>query len=345
MGFDIHYGDVNKYQGQKGVVEMKTRIFVIVMAAMLVTSFSYAVDKGKIAPSASPKNTSIKPANPPSPPTMMKAQGVTTADGIKLTWQDANDETGYFLYRYEAGKGKQEIAKLAANTTQYLDKKDLKVDVKYVYTLTAYNMGGEASAQCEMTIPGSPPAAPTYFHASGPMATSSTTMELSWKDNSNNEKGFWIARRASYQGSYPTSPQIKLGPNVTQYHDTGLEPETTYFYIIASVGGNQVSPAPVEASAMTNPRPPENLTATALSSSEVKLSWKNSSKVADLIMIERRAGNSGTFEKIFQKEPIDISTYVDKGLKPGTSYAYRLVVLKLPFNASNYTAAVSVATP
>ncbi len=29
---------------------MKTRIFVIVMAAVLVTSFSYAVDKGKIAP-------------------------------------------------------------------------------------------------------------------------------------------------------------------------------------------------------------------------------------------------------------------------------------------------------
>ena len=132
---------------------------------------------------------------------------------------------------------------------------------------------------------------------------------------------------------------------MTQYHDTGLEPETTYFYIIASVGGNQVSPAPGEASAMTNPRPPENLTATALSSSEVKLSWKNSSKVAELIMIERRTGKDSTFGKIFQKQPIDISTYVDTGLKPGTSYAYRLVVLKLPFNASNYTPAVSVVTP
>ena len=331
--------------GQKGVAEMKVRIFVVVIAVMLLTPFSYAVDKGKIAPSASPKDTSIsvKPA-PPSPPTMMKAQGVTTAGGIKLTWQDANGEEGYFLYRYEAGKGKQEIAKLSANTTQYLDKKDLKVDVKYVYTLTAYNMGGEASGQCEAMIPSGPPAAPTYFHASGPMATSSTTMELSWKDNSNNEEGFWIARRPSYQGNYPSSPQIKLGPNVTQYHDTGLQPETTYYYIIASVGGNQVSPAPGEASAMTNPRPPEDLTATALSSSEVKLSWKNSSKVADLIMIERKTANGG-FERIFQKEPIDISTYVDKGLKPGTSYAYRLVVLKLPFNASDYTQAVSVATP
>jgi len=118
----------------------------------------------------------------------------------------------------------------------------------------------------------------------------------------------------------------------------------TYYYILAAQRGEVYFSTAVETNAMTNPRPPENLTATALSSSEVKLSWKNSSKVADLIMIERRAGNSGTFEKIFQKEPIDICTYVDKDLKPGTSYAYRLVVLKLPFNASNYTPAVSVAT-
>jgi hypothetical protein len=61
-------------------------------------------------------------------------------------------------------------------------------------------------------------------------------------------------------------------------------------------------------------------------------------------MIERRTG-SGNFEKVFQKQPVDINTYTDKGLKPGTSYSYRLVVMKLPFNASDYTTGVSVVTP
>jgi len=42
---------------------------------------------------------------------------------------------------------------------------------------------------------------------------------------------------------------------------------------------------------------------------------------------------------------VNINTYTDKGLKPGTSYAYRLVVMKLPFNASDYTLGVSVVTP
>ena len=279
----------------------------------------------------------------PSPPTMMQVEYASLINGIKLRWQDAQLETKYILYRYEPGKGKQEIAQLPANTTQYIDKKDLKFDVKYIYTLTAYNSDGEASGQCEATIPG-PSAAPTNFHAYAPMATSSTTLNLTWTDNANNEDGFWIARRPFYQGNYPNTPTIKIGTNVTKYLDTGLEPETTYYYIIASVRGSNVSPSPEETSATTNPYPPENLQATALSSSEVKLTWTNRSKVADLIMIERRTGN-GNYGKVYQKEPVNINTYTDKGLKPGTSYAYRLVVMKLPFNASDYTLGVSVVTP
>ena len=282
-------------------------------------------------------------SNWPSPPSMMQVEFANLVNGIKLRWQDAQRETKYILYRYEPGKGKQQIAELPANTTQYIDNKDLKFDVKYVYTLTAYNSSGEASGQCEAIIPG-PSAAPSNFHAHPPMATSSRTLQLTWTDNASNEDGFWIARRPSYQGNYPSSPTIKLGPNVTTYLDTGLEPETTYYYIIASVRANNVTPSPEETSATTNPYPPENLQAAASSLSEVKLTWANRSKTADLIMIERRTG-SGNFEKIFQKQPVDLNTYTDKGLKPGTSYSYRLVVMKLPFNASDYTAAVSIVTP
>jgi fibronectin type 3 domain-containing protein len=279
----------------------------------------------------------------PSPPTMMTVDYANLFNGIKLRWQDATHETKYILYRYEAGKGKQNIAELPANTTEYIDKKDLKAEVKYIYTLTAYNADGEASGQCETMIL-SPPAAPSNFHAYAPMATSSTTLTLSWVDNANNEDGFWIARRPSYQGNYGGTPTIKLGPNTTKYNDAGLEPETTYYYVIAAVRAEYSSTPPVETSATTNPYPPENLQAIALSSSQVKLTWTNRSKVADVLMIERKTSNN-SFEKIFQKTTIDINTYTDTGLKPGTTYSYRLVVIKAPFNASDYTKEVSVVTP
>jgi fibronectin type 3 domain-containing protein len=424
---------------------MKTKLFMMVIVAMLITSFSYALEKGKIAPSTVPKSSApvptippaptnlvatadtaghvkltwsynaadaknlknfmverrpetggsyaqimtvwanppfacpdedpkLKPgakyfyrirayngsfysdysneypatiwSNAPSPPTMMKAEYANLVNGIKLVWQDAQKETKYILYRYEPGKGKQNIAELPANSTQYVDKKDLKAEVEYIYTLTAYNTDGEASGQCKVTIPGLP-AMPTYFHATPSGCCSSTTMELNWTDNSNNEDGFWIARRPSYQGNYPSTPQIKLGPNVTQYHDTGLEPETTYYYIITSIRGNQGPPPPYpEAHAMTNPYPPENLQATALSSSEIKLTWMNRSKVAETLIIQRKTGSSGTFEQVFQKySPVDITTYTDKGLKPGTTYSYRMVVFISAFNGSDFSKEVSATTP
>ncbi len=281
----------------------------------------------------------------PAPPSMMKAEYANLVNGIKLVWQDAQNETKYILYRYEPGKGKQNIAELPANTTQYIDKKDLKAEVEYIYTLTAYNLSGEASGQCKVTIPGLS-ALPTYFHATPPANTSSTTMELSWMDNSNNEDGFWIARRPSYQGNYPSTPQIKLGPNVTKYHDTGLEPETTYYYMITSIRAGQVPPPPYpEANAMTNPYPPENLQATVLSSSEVRLSWTNRSKVAETLIIQRKTGSSGAFNQVFQNTPVNITTYTDKGLKPGTAYSYRLVVFRGAFQGSDFTKEVSAVTP
>jgi len=188
--------------------------------------------------------------------------------------------------------------------------------------------------------------APTYFHAGGPVEPSSTTLNLTWKDNSTNESSFRICRKIVTWTSYPVTPIAVLPANTTKFHDTGLDPETTYSYVLAAfnAAGTKSSFA-IETTATTNPRPPADLKAQAVSGKKVKLTWKNTSNAANLIMIERSTGTPGAFQKIFQKEPITISSYVDEGLTPHTKYFYRLVVLKLPFNASDYTPNVSVVTP
>lgn len=192
-------------------------------------------------------------------------------------------------------------------------------------------------------LPDGPIADPTFFRASGPMTPSSTTLDLSWMDNSTNESGFKISRKIVSWASYPPTPLAQLGPNSTKYHDTGLEPETTYSYILAAHRNGTVWSHAVEVTATTNPRPPTNLHAQALGPKRVQLSWQNHSNTANLIMIERREGN-GAFGKLFQTQTMSTATYLDEGLKPGTAYAYRLLVLKLPFNASDYTPVASVVT-
>jgi hypothetical protein len=69
------------------------------------------------------------------------------------------------------------------------------------------------------------PAAPTSLAAT---ASSSTQINLSWADNSNNETGFVIERSATSGSGYASIATV--GSNVTSYQNTGLTAATTYYY-------------------------------------------------------------------------------------------------------------------
>jgi len=59
-------------------------------------------------------------------------------------------------------------------------------------------------------------------------AVSSSQINLSWKDNSDDEIGFKIERK---KGEGESFVQIaSVGANVSTYNDTGLSPSTTYYY-------------------------------------------------------------------------------------------------------------------
>ena len=73
------------------------------------------------------------------------------------------------------------------------------------------------------------------------------------------------------------------------------------------------------------PQPPTNLTATAVSSSEIDLSWTASS---DLLisgyMIERSTDGGTTWSTIQSNTGSTSTTYSDKGLAANTIYTYRV---------------------
>jgi hypothetical protein len=82
---------------------------------------------------------------------------------------------------------------------------------------------GDFTITLRPTVPRTP-AAPTGLVA---RAVSSTQIDLFWADNSGDEQGFRIER--SLNGSDFTEIAT-VNPNVTTFSDTGLTPETTYFY-------------------------------------------------------------------------------------------------------------------
>ena len=95
--------------------------------------------------------------------------------------------------------------------------------------------------------PGDPPAAPGGL---GVTAVSSSSIDLLWTDNSDNELSFKIQRSPN---TVPLTYEVvdTVDPNVTSYSDLGLDPFTTYWYRIVAFNNDGDSGPSNEVSATT----------------------------------------------------------------------------------------------
>lgn len=85
-------------------------------------------------------------------------------------------------------------------------------------------------------------------------AISRGEIELTWKDNSSDEDGFYIERRTAPMGVLQNFQEIaQTGADITTYRDKSstIKPDTTYYYRVAYYRGNEVSKYSNEASAET----------------------------------------------------------------------------------------------
>jgi subtilisin family serine protease len=90
------------------------------------------------------------------------------------------------------------------------------------------------------------------------------------------------------------------------------------------------------------PASPENLSATAVSSSRIDLSWSDSSYGEDGFEIERKKGAGGIYAQI-AITPANTTSYADTGLDASTTYHYR-VRASLGSNNSDFSASTSATT-
>ncbi len=178
-------------------------------------------------------------------------------------------------------------------------------------------------------------------------AVSSSRIDLSWQDNSNNEDGFKIERKTG-AGSFVQIDQV--GPNQTTYSNTGLTASTTYTYRVRAFNSAGNSGYSNEASATTlsipqPPAAPSNLAATAVSSSQINLTWQDNSNNEDGFKIERKTG-AGSFVQIDQVGP-NQTTYSNTGLTASTTYTYRVRAFNSAGNSgySNEASATTLSIP
>ena len=282
--------------------------------------------------------------SPPSSPTNLSAEAISCQQ-VDLSWDDnSSDEDNFIVERKEEGGSYSVIATLPANTTSYSDT-TVSPETTYYYRVKAHNSWGDSgySNVVNVTTPacGTPPSAPSNLTAE---ATSSDTIELSWTDNSDNEDGFKIERKEA-GGTY--SEIATVSANTTSYTDTGLNPNTTYYYRVKAYNSFGESSYSNEAHATTPPEgtppsAPSDLAAEATSPTEVSLSWTDNSDNEDGFKIERKQ-EGGTFSVIATLPP-NTTTYTDTGLTPDTTYTYRVRAYN-SFGYSDYSNEAEVTTP
>ncbi len=161
----------------------------------------------------------------PDAPTELNASALD-ANTIQLNWtENSANETAYRVERsLSSGFGFSEIDLLPANTTVYTDN-GLSDGTQYFYRVQALNDNGsstdsnEANATTPYTIP-DPPSSLNF----GTITT--TSIQMTWTDNSDNETGFEIFM--STGGTYNSVGTTASG--VTVFNHNGLSENTEYFY-------------------------------------------------------------------------------------------------------------------
>ena len=281
--------------------------------------------------------------DPPTAPSDLRAFTVTSSR-IDLQWSDnSNNEDGFRIERKTgAGGSYAQIAQTAARSTWFRNE-GLTPNTLYYSRVRAFNISdvnsaysNEASATTSQVLP----IAPSHLEAE---AVSLSQINLRWNDNSNNEDGFRIERKTGAGGAYSQIVQTAAG--ATSYQNTGLTPNTLYYYRVYAfnAGGNSGYSNEIPATtSLTPPVAPSGLSASAVSSSQIDLQWNDNSSNEDGFRIERKTDAGGAWSQIAQTAE-GATSYQNTGRRVNTTYFYRVCAFNFR-GSSGYSNEASATT-
>lgn len=170
--------------------------------------------------------------------------------------------------------------------------------------------------------PPAPPAVPTNLVAA---ALSTSQIQLTWIDASNNEDTF----RIEMNSGFGFSEILAAGANATQITAGGLSPSTNYSFRIRArnTGGDSAYSNTASATTMgvagSAPSAPTSLQATPATSTSIQLTWNDNASDETSYVVEMRPTTSGAYAPIATLAA-NATSYTATGLTALTSYTFRV---------------------
>ena len=283
----------------------------------------------------------VSPVKPAAPANLLVT--ARDEDSVSLTWQDLSDNEESFRIEYRVIDGGNWVtgatvfADATSATVQGLAK-GTTYEFRVSAVVTPLVSDPSSTVITRTTNDPNEPTGEPYSLAVTRIFNNRITLE--WKDNASNETGFRILRSSTTEGT----PVVLTAPaNSTSFTDTGLTPNTVYFYRLQAVNdtiqgelSTQVSARTM--SSATNLSAPLGLVAAPLSPTMVKLTWTDNSTNEDGFIIERSGYPAATWAEVGRVD-YNVASYIDTSAQPSATYAYRVKA----WNATN-TAVSSIVT-
>jgi len=244
---------------------------------------------------------------------------------IRLKWTRPSGFDGKLIIDRDSGNGFKKLASVSAGKTEFTDK-NLDYGKIYKYRIDAdkssSGLVSRAYTSCKIQI-----LRPQGFVAT---AISDSEIHLIWEDACDFEAGFKIERD---DGNGFTEIGT-VTANAMNYTDTGLSYGDNYIYRVAGYTTNNVSGWTTSSTVSTTFPAPTNLTVSAISDSEIALSWSDSCSFEEGFRVERDGGNG--FVQVAEVTA-DAMNFTDSGLTTYASYDYRILAFTIA-NNSDYSA-------
>lgn len=288
----------------------------------------------------------------PNPPSNLSASSTvpaTNSVGFRWVWKDnSTNEDSFVIENFESGEWAP-IYYAPSNSTSYAEASwlwpegvNFRPGDRITFRVLAANSNNYSlpSNSYILTIPALTFDAPSQFVAT---LVSGDTVSLRWRDNSTTEEGFYIEAREVPGGTFV--PVRWADFNVTNMF-MSLIPGTSYEFRMRGAKGT--SPEQYTGYSTTSLvqmpfGPPSNLTATAMSETNVHLAWRDISDVEDLYVLQWRFAGDTTW--YFLTETAANVTNVDIWAYPGSAYEFRMFAgYQYSEDGIAYSAASAVAT-
>ena len=246
--------------------------------------------------------------------TGLSATAVSTSQ-INLSWAASSGAASYNVKRSPISGGPYTTISTGVSGTTY-NNAGLPAQTTYYYVVSAVNSAGESANSAQATATTQAVAVPGIPASLSATAASPTQINLSWTAASG-AASYNVKRSATSGGPYTT---VSTGVTATTYNNTGLNAQTTYYYVVSAVntGGESANSAQAGATTLAVPPIPAGLTATP-GNAQVLLSWTASSGAASY-NVKRATTSGGPYSTV--AADVTNTNYTNTGLTNGVTYFY-----------------------